>query len=404
MKYCIFLLLITLSTSVGLKAQNAGDISIIKKNGIYKHSVLSTHPFGIFFSRLNQNFRTHVSESPELSISFESGNVWGPNIKTYIPDEQSIRDEMSEIEWYFRQIGIDEDTISAKTFEIKTDGVIKGLRANISLKVNNTQEIHIGIRTYMLTKGKFPFSPLTSDEFIEKFHEKVAGGDDPFDRQLFGLNQAEINYTDRNGRQMSLKNGSTMATGIETAYYWYPESLINNKRNFHINFGGHLGTNLSKYNSSIDIGLSSSAVRQISLFNTNDFAIGAGLGILRKNIIDFKSDNLEFGTNDFIGNLESVLEYHFVSKGKTTHAFSANFYLQTSLNTKKEFEYIIPVREAVSYNAWGHGTTNLYKNNDYWTFMYTFSRKVATSFYLQQDFTVNNNPDIQTGVSMRFRL
>jgi hypothetical protein len=387
-----------------LKAQDSIDSNIIEKNGVYKHSTLSTHPFGVFFSRLNNNFKKHVSNDTELSISLESGNVWGPEVKTYIPNDDDIRNLVSQREWHQRQYILNEDTISAKTFNIKTDGVIKGLRANITIKINNSQEVNLGIRTYMLTRGKFPFSVLSSDNFIEKFHNKVAGGEDPFDRSVFGLNEAQINYTDRNGRQLAIENGDFIATGIESAYYWYPEFLINDKKNLHINIGGHLGTNLSKYNSSFDIGMTSSGVKDFSLMKPNDFSLGFGLGILRKNIIDFKSDNLELGTNDFIGNLESVIEYHFVSKGNTTHAFSANFYFQTSLNSKKEYGYIIPIRTAEGHKAWGHGTTNLYKNNDYWTLMYTFSRKVVTSFYLQQDFTVNNNPDIQTGVSMRFRL
>ena len=398
------LLLFWFTVPIVLKAQDLSNTNFVEKNGIYKHSVLSTHPFGVFFSRLNNNFKTHISNETELSISLECGNVWGPFVKTYIPNDDDIRDLVSQREWHQRQYILNEDTISAKTFEIKTDGVIKGLRANINFKVNKTQEVNIGIRTFMLTKGKFPFTVLTSDKFIENFHNEVAGGEDPFDRAVFGLNQAEISYTDRNGKQLALKSGDIMATGVESAYYWYPEFLINEKRTLHINIGGHLGTNLSKYNSSMDIGITSSGVKDFSIIKPNDFSLGFGLGLLRKNIIDFKSDNLVLGTNDFIGNLESVIEYHFVSSGKTTHAFSANFYFQTSLNSKKEYEYIIPIRTADGHKSWGHGTTNLYKNNDYWTFMYTFSRKVATSFYLQQDFTVNNNPDIQTGINMRFRL
>jgi len=404
MNHRIILCLLLHSMPVLLKAQDHRTTNFIEKNGIYKHSILSTHPFGIFFSRLNNNFKNHISNDTELSISLESGNIWGPFVKTYIPNDDDIRNLVSQREWHQRQYLLNEDTISAKTFEIKTDGVIKGLRANINIKVNNTQEVNLGIRTYMLTKGKFPFSVLTGDNFIEKFHDKVAGGEDPFDRGVFGLNQAEISYTDRNGRQLTLESGDFMATGIESAYYWYPEFLINDKNNIHINIGGHIGTNLSKYNSSMDIGMTSSGIKDFSILKPNDFSLGIGLGLLRKNIIEFKSDNLELGTNDYIGNLESVMEYHFVSSGNTTHAFSANFYLQTSLNSKKEFDYIIPIRPVDGHKSWGHGTTNLYKNNDYWTFMYTFSRKVVTSFYFQQDFTVNNNPDIQTGISMRFRL
>lgn len=404
MKYHVVLWLLLLSSITLVIAQEQQDLDVIDKNGIYKHSVLSTHPFGIFFNRLNSNFKLHVSDSPELSLSLESGNVWGPFVQTYIPNDTEIRNLVSQRVWHQRQYILDEDTISAKTFEIKTDGVIRGLRANINFRINATQEINLGIRTYMLTKGKLPLAAITSDEFIEKFHKKVAGGDDPFDRSVFGLNKADIRYTDRHGRQMTVSNGQIMATGIESSYYWYPPSLFDNSKDLYVNFGGHMGINLSRYNSSMDIGLTSSGIKQFSIFKPRDFSLGAGLGVLRKNIVDLKSENLEFGTNDYIGSLESAIEYHFVSKGKTRHAFSANFYFQTSLNRKREFDYIIPIRTLEGHKSWGHGTTNLYKNNDYWTFMYTFARKVITSFYIQQDFTVNNNPDVQTGISMKFRL
>ena len=67
-------------------------------------------------------------------------------------------------------------------------------------------------------------------------------------------------------------------------------------------------------------------------------------------------------------------------------------------------DYIIPIRHPDVHDAWGIGTTNLYKNNNYWTLLYSFTRKVTTTIYLQQDLTVNNSPDIQTGVSVSFKI
>lgn len=171
-----------------------------------------------------------------------------------------------------------------------------------------------------------------------------------------------------------------------------------------MNFGAHLGTNLSKYNSSIDIGITANAVKQYSINDRSSFNVGFGLGTLRKSLIDLKNDNIEFGNNDFIGHLETIIEYNFVSKGKTIHSFGADFYLQTSLNKKDEFNYIIPIRNGVTEKSWITGVSHLYKNNNYWTLMYSFTRKVTTTFYIQQDLTLNNNPDIQTGISVEFKI
>jgi len=392
-----------LCVSFSLCAQNDQDsIPAFSKNGISKPSILSANPFGVFISRLNHNFKLKASRRMELDISLESGNVWGPNVQTYIPNDPAVRNQMRGFAWFTRQYVLQEDMIDADYFEIETDGVLKGLRGNLTIPTTKNQELVVGFRAFMLTNGKFPFSTFTNDEFIEFFHDNIAGGSDPFDRKVFGLDRARINYTDRNGRSLNAGNGDFLTAGLETHYYYYP-TFLNDKKIF-LNFGAHLGTNLSKYNMSMDIGASLAGVKQFDLNDRNFILVGLGTNILRKNAIDLQDDNLDFGTNDFIGSFESTAEYTFISKGKTYHSFGLSFYLQTSLHKKDEDEYNIYVRDDDAFNSWGHGTRHLYKNNNYWTLIYTFTRKISTSFYIQQDFTVNNNPDLQTGVSVKFGI
>ena len=384
-------------------AQNDNDsIPTFTKNGISKPSIVSTNPFGVFISRLNHNFKRNASRDLELELSLESGNVWGPNVKTYIPNDPAIRDQMSTIAWYSRQYFVDEEQLDAGYFEIETDGVIKGLRGNLTIPTTKNQELIVGFRAFLLTNGKFPFSTFTSDRFIEFFHDNIAGGDDPFDRRVFGLDQAKFLYTDRNGRTLDLSNGDFLAAGIETHYYYYPTFL--NEKKYFFNFGAHVGTNLSKYNMSVDVGASAAGVKQFDLNDRNFILFGLGANVLRKNAVELQDDNFDFGTNDFIGSFEANAEYTFISKGKTFHSFGLSYYMQTSFHQKDEDDYNIYVRDDEAFNSWGHGTRHLYKNNDYWTLMYTFTRKVAVSFYIQQDFTVNNNPDLQTGVSVKFGI
>ncbi len=382
------------------KLKNTDTTSI--KNGISKPSLLSTNPFGIFISRLNHNLKKKAASNYELDFSIESGNVWGPNVKTYIPNDENIRNELRAIPWFSRQYLFDEDSLNADNYEIETDGVIKGFRGNLTIPLKHNQELTIGFRAFLLTSGFFPFSSFTNDKFIEFFHDNIAGGSDPFDREVFGYNKARIKYIDRNGNRLDLKSGDFAFGGIETHYYYYPKFL--NSKQIYLNFGAHLGTNLSRYNTSLDLGFSFAAVKQLD-FNTRNFMLfGFGINGIRKNIVDLKPDNIDFGTNNFIGSLESDIEYNFVSKGNTTHSFTISFYLQTSLNKKDEANYAIHVRDEDAFNSWQHGTRHLYKNNDYWTLVYSFTRKVQTSFYIQQDFTVNNNPDLQTGIAIKFKL
>ena len=132
--------------------------------------------------------------------------------------------------------------------------------------------------------------------------------------------------------------------------------------------------------------------------------VGLSLGTSRTNVITLKQANIEFNNNRFIGYLEAITELTFRTKKPTKHHIGIDFYLQTSLNTKSEFNYLIPTKNGVSFKSWNSGISNLYKNNNYWTLMYSIEKKITTTFYLQQDLTVNNNPDIQTGINVSFGL
>ncbi|MBU2940235.1 hypothetical protein KO494_11870 [Lacinutrix sp. C3R15] len=383
-------------------SQQADTISTTIKNGITKPSILSSHPFGMFFSRLQGNFKTHATKNKIVTISLESANVWGPPVTTYIPNDKATRNEARKYNWDLAQYHFDVEDLDAETFQLQIDGVIKSIKANIAFNLRHNKELVVALRLAMLTNGEYPFSFFTSDTFIEDFHSKIAGGKDPFDRKVFELNKAGIKYTDRNGNTAELEKNDAFISGIETAYYYYPEWLTNKK--IFINIGAHLGTNLSKYNSSIDLGVSVNAIKKIVIKNKNYTQIGAGIGTLRKNAIDYNKNNVAFGTNKYLAFLESILEYNFISKKGTTHSIGLDFYIQTSLNKKEELNYIIPIRYPDAHDAWGVGTTNLYKNNNYWTLLYSFTKKITTTIYIQQDLTVNNNPDIQTGVSVSFKI
>ncbi|MDU8886081.1 hypothetical protein RXV94_07910 [Yeosuana sp. MJ-SS3] len=400
-----FLLTLIFFINYNITFSQVSDTTFVfQKNGIIKPSILSTHPFGIFFSRLQGNFKTSASKNLALMIGIESGNVWAAPIDVYIPNNQEDRDKAKGIPWHKREFAFNEESLDAKTYELQFDGVIKGFRIKTTLPLAKNQELNIGIRTYILSNGKLPFTALTGDEFIEWFHEKIAGGDDPFGRKLFGLNNAGIIYKDRNENTLELKKGDFVFGGIETSYYFYPENFIGQSNIFQINFGTHMGINLSQYNTSIDFGLSVNAIKNYRINNLSSFNLGVNLGVLRKGLIDLKDNNLDFGNNNFIGNLETIIEYSFISKGKTTHSFGADFYMQTSLNKKNEYDYIIPIRNGVTEKSWFTGVSHLFRNNNYWTLMYSFTRKITTTLYLQQDLTLNNNPDIQTGISIEFGI
>ncbi|MDY2588402.1 hypothetical protein [Winogradskyella aquimaris] len=371
-------------------------------NSIKKVSVVSTHPFGIFFSRWQGNFQSKPLGEYNLNINLESGNVWSPPVTAYIPNNVADREFISTRPWHVREFIVDVDTLDAKTLEVQNDGVIKGLRINLNIPINTKSELKVGLRSFLLTRGKFPFSLITNDDTIEYFHENIAGGKDPFDRQLYPLNKARIRYKDRRDQIMDINNGDFILSGFEFSYYRYPKVLI---AGLDFNYGTHIGINTSRFNASLDIGASVNLRKSIELNTKDSFDIGLSIGGTKNNLLNFQSDNIDFSSNTFIGYFETLVQFSFLSKSKRTrHSFATDFYFQTSLNNKNEFDYIIPTKNGTSFKSWNSGISNLYRNNNYWTLMYSLTKKMTTTFYIQQDLTVNNNPDIQTGICVSFGL
>ena len=276
MKRLNFLIFIFIISHTCSFSQDADSTHVFNKNGIIKPSILSTHPFGIFFSRLQGNFKTHTTKTTTLKLGLESGNVWGSPVTVYIPNDKDVRNAVRKVTWHGAQFAFNKEELDAKIIKLQFDGVIKGFRLATSFNLGKEHELNIGLRSYLLTNGKFPFTVLTGDDFIESFHENIAGGDDPFGRKLFGLNQAGIIYKDRNNNTLELNKGDFIFGGIETSYYYYPEKLINKNKTFFINFGAHLGTNLSQYNTSFDLGITANAVKQYSIKDRSSLNIGFG--------------------------------------------------------------------------------------------------------------------------------
>lgn len=375
--------------------------TIINNKTVEKPSILSAHVFGIFSGRLEGHFKSKPSKNLNLQFDYLSGNVWGQPVKNYIPTTESLRDEASSYVWHGREFAFDESDEgfrnNTENFDIAYDGVIKGLKVKVYIPLNTKNALQVELRSFLLTRGNFPFTGITGDNFIEAVHSNLAGGEDPFQRKEFGLNKAEIHYTDREGRQMKINQNDAFFGGLKLDFYRYFENFL--PYNMHFNVGLHSGINASPFNKSIDFGLSANTYRNFAFNDKKYFQLGLSLGYLNLRTVSLSSENIEFGTRSNFLNLETVFTYNLINSKQQTHSFGVDFYIQSAYNDPSEYDYSILFRnEKEAVRSWHNSVTQLYLNNNYWTFFYAFTDKNSFRIYLQQDWFVNNNPDLQTGL------
>ena len=398
------LILVCLFFTKSLFSQDENSTSF--KNGIDNPSTVTLHPFGIFSSRINQNFKIRPTKKINLIFSMASANTFLPFVEAYYPEDPDVREALSQIIWYNRPFTfVDQETTPAAYTNIVIDAVVKEFRFDFNMRLAKEHEIGVSLRSYLITKGKAPASLLSSDNFLEWFHSNIAGGEDPFGRKYYGLNQVDYKYTDRNGEVLELNSGDFFVGGIELNYFYYPEYLINQKRNFFVNFGSHVGINTSRYNLSLDIGFSGNAIKSLTLKNDNQINFALGLSVLRKNLVDFDTV-IELGNNKYLGSLEAEVEYTIYTKKRNYHSFGILYQLQTSYNKKEEADYykLLGQWEEI-HSGWQHGVETLHEFLSNWTFMYTYATpKFKIYGYLKEDLEVNNAPDLQTSIGIQFPI
>jgi len=387
-----------------LTAQQTDSVSI--KNGIEKPSILSTHHFGIFSSRINTNFKISAPKKTTIPFSSSSGNNFQPYLEMYLPKDPEVRQEQSKTIWYNRNFNfIDQETTPADYTNIIIDAVIKEFRLGFEIPLSKKQELDVTLRSYLITKGKYPFSIFSGDESLEWFHSNIAGGEDPYGRRYYGLNQVNFKYLDRNGNTLQLNNNDFFISGIELNHYYYSSFSINKTKHIYFNFGSHMGINTSKYNPSLDLGVSANAIKKIEFKNNYQLNFGVGTNVLRKNFINFK-EAIDLGNNPYLATVESEIELTKFTKKGNYNALGVNYQIQSRYNKLKEADYyrLIGKWQEI-HGGWQHGFETLYKALSFWTFVYTYGQpNYSLSFYFKEDFLVNNAPDFQTGISLKLSV
>ncbi|MBZ4034362.1 hypothetical protein K6T82_06275 [Flavobacterium sp. 17A] len=400
--FFVFLIFNDLSTAQSNKSDFWNE-ELESSSDVIKPTTISTHPFGIFISRLNHNF--NVRSTDEYSFSFEvsSGNVVLPYVKSYELTDSNDREISKNQPWHTREFSFDLDKVPSKIKEFEADGVIRSYRFNFTLPVTVNHELNFSLRANSLDRGKYPYSIFTSDESIEWFHRNIAGGKDPFSRYHYGINKAGITYKDKNNEVLKMENNDFLISGLDINYTYYPKLEMNEKHHIYLNFGAQLGINTSKYNPASDFGVSSSVLKKMIIKDKNILSFGLSAGILRQHIFEY-GDGVNLSNQDFLCSFEGLINYKVKLKNSNRISYGINYNFQNSYNKKKDMDYIVLTGQRINTH-WQKTISHLYEDLEGWSAICTYSTKRFSYFvYLREDLNLDNAPDLQTGIGIKMSI
>lgn len=339
-----------------------------------------------------------------VTTSFSSGNVWLPYVKSYSPLNEEDRRAMRDLLWHERESRYDVTDSPSKTMEFHADGIIREYQIKLNFPIADKHEIKVNNRMFSLDGGNIPYSLLTSDQLIEWFHSDIYGGEDPFARKVYGFNQAKISYEDENGKTIELNKGDFVFAGIDLSYYYYPNNIFLKRRNIYTNLGLQVGFNSTKVNPSIDLGLNFTLLKKISLRNkTNELSLGFSTAALGQNTLQF-GNSVELSNKQFLFSLEMLFEYVKRINGRSYFSFATSWAIQSSYFRKSDYESLVLTGQRSSTH-WHYAISHLHRKLSSNNLIFTYAReKVALWVYLKEDLLVDNAPDIQTGIGLRFYL
>jgi hypothetical protein len=399
----LYLLIILFYSIFGFSQTDSTSLNLEKNTDIVRPAMLPIHPLGIFCLRIAQNFKTHSPEHGYFNIGISNGNIWLPKIITFKPLDTPVQQAMENYSWYFRDEIFKEDSMRAEKMQISGDGVLQEYRMEYHTGFLKNHEIGIAIRAYRLS-GKAPLSVITGDRFIEFFHKDILGINDPFKRSYHAYDSASINYTDEKGAVLEIKDGDFILPGVELNYYFYPNFV--NKSIF-ANFGIHSGVNFSKPNSDIDMGFSATVIKNLYFNRKQRINIGVGAHTLKKNLVKL-ADGVNINDSHVMYGFEVNTDYNKLNKnGTAIHSFGVNYYYQSAYFSgfphSKKYKYLVFIGEK-NFRDWALASIQLYENIQTWRFIYSYTRTFTLTFYLEQDFKLNNAPDIQIGINLNIPL
>ncbi len=170
MKYYFLFFIFLIFTFPSLAQLSKDDFwndEIEKSSDIIKPYLLSTHPLGIYISRLQHNFNVRSPDKYSFSFVVSSGNVILPYVKSYELTNPEDREASKNLLWYNREYAFNLNNVPSKIKEFSADGVIRSYRFTFTLPITTYHELNFSLRANSLDRGKYPFSVFTPGSIIK---------------------------------------------------------------------------------------------------------------------------------------------------------------------------------------------------------------------------------------------
>lgn len=394
-------LILVFSTNQSYSQNNIDTLNHKLSSNIFIPNMNTTHPFGVLISRVHHDYRIETPKTKSITINIANANIWLPLVTGFIPVNQSDKDYVSQFAWHEREGALDFNTVPNQAISLQADGIMRLYQLKFNMPINSKSSLVASTRLLSFDSGKAPFSIVTNDKVIEWVHSNVAGGEDPFARKVYGVNsKANLYYSDRNDKSFSLNAGSTLISGLDADYIYYPSVSILNDKQIYFSTGVHLGINTTKINPTIDIGTSFLLTKLKSIKNKNTLRFNFSYTLLRQGLVHYKS-GVEIANRAFIHNTETSASYTFRLKNNKFLSLISMMYYQNSWFKKDERSYMVIEGDRIT-SHWHYAISHLYKKTAGVNLMASLqSNQWSYAIYVAEDIPVNNAPDIQTGVSVK---
>lgn len=375
-------------------------------------NTLPSHPMGLFTMRMKPIIHRYSPNKKRLQFHTSAANIWVPELEIYKPIKPSkeLLETINPLGYTSRLKYLLQNNIPVEHTSFSADGVVRSFQLEYYQMLDNQHEIGVSMQGHWLTGGQEFFHFPVSDELIEGFHD-IFTDPDQFSRKEFPFNQARIAYRDADGNAFSLKKNDVWASGMEL-YYGYHIPIKNTpSKLIYANVNSRLFVPLTNVHPYTSLGIGVNGVGHFIAQQKHAFDVTLSAGLLRQRLWKWRTGTT-FDVRDIQMNVHLYLGYarhfsrnRFFSIGIQNQTQNS-WYNNKGMKPHDRFGglamtgHFLTKKDAIRW--WNQSALALYTYTQSWSLIFGYrTQKWGISLYWEEDFWVNNAPDLQTGITIQ---